>query len=242
MSVSRLVVALDFADPQHALALAAQLDPTLCRVKVGKELFTRAGPALVEALQRQGFDVFLDLKYHDIPNTTAQACRAAAELGVWMVNVHALGGPRMMDEVKNRILAASHQPVLIAVTVLTSHDANDLAALGFTVSPAALALRLATLAAAHGMDGVVCSAQEVAAIKAATTPQFATVTPGIRPAGSSVDDQSRILTPAAAIQAGSDYLVVGRPITQAPDPVAALLKIHAEMAAAQAMMPATVAH
>lgn len=225
----RVIVALDYPDAGQALALAGRLDPGQCRLKVGKELFVRAGPALVERLAAAGFQVFLDLKFHDIPNTVAQACRAAADLGVWMVNVHASGGLRMMQAAREAVEKSAKPPRLIAVTVLTSMSGEDLRQIGLDVEPAAQVERLARLTADAGLDGVVCSAQEAELLRAAIGPDFLLVTPGIRPAGSAVGDQSRILTPARAVAAGADYLVVGRPITQAADPVAALLAINAEI-------------
>ncbi len=226
----RIVVALDFADPAEAMALVARLDPALCRVKVGKELFTRAGPALVADVQRRGFEVFLDLKFHDIPCTVAAACRAAADLGVWMVNVHASGGVRMLAAAREALGAANpDRPWLVAVTVLTSLERSDLAALGLDEEPLVLATRLADLAARGGCDGVVCSAHEAAALRATHGPTFVLVTPGIRPATAAGDDQRRIMGPSEALAAGSDYLVIGRPITAAPDPAAALRTVSAEI-------------
>ncbi|SIS21523.1 orotidine-5'-phosphate decarboxylase [Aquipseudomonas alcaligenes] len=224
-----IIVALDFPSRDAALALADRLDPQLCRVKVGKELFTRSGPAVVEALQAKGFEVFLDLKFHDIPNTTAMAVKAAAELGVWMVNVHCSGGLRMMAACREELdKLAGRKPLLIGVTVLTSMEQSDLAGIGLDIAPQEQVLRLAGLAAQAGMDGLVCSAQEAPALKA-SHPALQLVTPGIRPAGSSADDQKRILTPAKALAAGSDYLVIGRPISQAADPAQALADIVAEL-------------
>ncbi|MBU3693223.1 MAG: orotidine-5'-phosphate decarboxylase [Rhodocyclaceae bacterium] len=229
----RIVVALDYAAAEPALALARRLDPLQCRLKVGKELFTAAGPDLVRALAGMGFGVFLDLKFHDIPNTVASACRAAAGLGVWMVNVHASGGTKMLRAAREAIdIAApdpSRRPLLIAVTVLTSMTRDDLVGIGLDLEPREQALRLAQLAAACGLDGVVCSAQEAAAIKAACGSDFRCVTPGIRPAGSAAGDQARIMTPAAAVAAGADDLVIGRPITAADDPAAALAAIVREI-------------
>ena len=226
---SPILVALDYPSQAQALALAQQLDPSLCRLKVGKELFTRSGPQVVEALQAQGFEVFLDLKFHDIPNTTAMAVKAAAELGVWMVNVHCSGGLRMMAACRE-VLEQHHgnKPLLIGVTVLTSMEQSDLAGIGLDVAPQTQVQRLAGLAAEAGLDGLVCSAQEAPALKAAQ-PALQLVTPGIRPAGSAADDQRRILTPQQALAAGSDYLVIGRPITQAADPAAALREIVASL-------------
>jgi orotidine-5'-phosphate decarboxylase len=227
---SPIIVALDFPTAAAALALAAQLDPSQCRLKVGKELFTRCGPSIVEALQAQGFEVFLDLKFHDIPNTTAMAVKAAAELGVWMVNVHCSGGLRMMAACRNELDKLSGaKPLLIGVTVLTSMEQDDLAGIGLNIEPQAQVLRLAGLAEQAGLDGLVCSAQEASVLKAAH-PTLQLVTPGIRPAGSAQDDQRRILTPAQAMQAGSDYLVIGRPISQASNPQQALAAVLAELA------------
>ena len=224
-----IIVALDFPTRDAALALAAQLDPALCRVKVGKELFTRCGPQIVEALQAKGFEVFLDLKFHDIPNTTAMAVQAAAELGVWMVNVHCSGGLRMMVACRDALdNVAGPKPLLIGVTVLTSMEQSDLADIGLDLAPQQQVLRLARLAAQAELDGLVCSAHEAQALKN-TYMQLQLVTPGIRPAGSNPDDQRRILTPAEAMAAGSDYLVIGRPIAQAADPAQALAAVVAEL-------------
>lgn len=223
MTQSPIIVALDYPNRLQAEAMADRLDPALCRVKVGKELFTRAGPELVRWLNDRGFEVFLDLKFHDIPNTVAGAVAASADLGVWMVNVHAGGGPRMMAAAREALKSfGTAAPLLTAVTVLTSMDAEQLAATGIDVPPAQQVMRLAKLAQASGMDGVVCSAEEAAALRAALGAQFALVTPGIRPEGSAGDDQTRIATPAAALAAGSNYLVIGRPITASVDPLQSL--------------------
>jgi orotidine-5'-phosphate decarboxylase len=227
---SRVIVALDYADAGSALALADRLSPAECRLKVGKELFTAAGPELVRELVRKGFGVFLDLKFHDIPNTVAAACRAASELGVWMLNVHASGGRKMMEAAREAVDRSAHKPLLIGVTVLTSMDEVGLRETGVERSPRDQVLHLAGLAQQSGLDGVVCSAQEAAELRARFGQGFALVTPGIRPAGADVGDQSRIMTPGNAIRAGSDYLVIGRPITQAPDPMAALQGINLEIA------------
>ncbi len=225
-----IIVAFDFPSRDAALALAERLDPRLCRVKVGKELFTRSGPALVEILQARGFEVFLDLKFHDIPNTTAMAVKAAAELGVWMVNVHCSGGLRMMEACRETLdKHVGTKPLLIGVTVLTSMEQSDLAGIGLDIAPQEQVLRLAGLAVQAGLDGLVCSAQEAPALKA-VQPALQLVTPGIRPVGSAADDQRRILTPVDAIKAGSDYLVIGRPISQATDPAQALAAVVAELA------------
>ena len=229
MTDPKVIVALDFSSADEALNLARKLDPAQCRVKVGKELFTRSGPALVEELQKMNFDLFLDLKYHDIPNTTAQACRAAAELGVWMVNVHALGGRKMMEAAREAVSSCSHQPLLIAVTILTSLDGAELAEVGLSGEPVDNVVRLARLAEASGMDGVVCSPREVSTLRETVADDFRLVTPGVRPAGAAVGDQKRITTPEDAMRLGSSYLVVGRPITQAEDPLAALADINASI-------------
>ncbi|MFY9259139.1 MAG: orotidine-5'-phosphate decarboxylase [Gallionella sp.] len=227
----KILIALDYPEAALALALVDRLDPTLCRLKVGKELFTATGPALVEKLMQRGFDVFLDLKFHDIPNTTAHACAAAARLGVWMVNVHALGGRRMLEAAANAVANSAHQPKLIAVTMLTSMAQADLADIGLNATPAEMVSRLAQLAKDSGLDGVVCSAQEASLLRTQCGADFCLVTPGIRPALASLDDQSRVMTPREALAAGSHYLVIGRPITQAPDPLLALQAIAQEIAA-----------
>ncbi|WP_171254796.1 orotidine-5'-phosphate decarboxylase [Acinetobacter sp. TGL-Y2] len=213
-----IIVALDAKSQFEALTIAEQLDPSLCRVKVGKEIFTHEGPSVVRALHDQGFDVFLDLKFHDIPNTTAQAVCAAADLGVWMVNVHASGGRKMMETCVERIQAGNYQTQLIAVTVLTSMGREDLKDLGLDVEPFEQVKRLAKLTQDSGLDGVVCSAQEAKMLRETLGQEFSLVTPGIRPAGSNADDQKRIVTPKQAMLDGSTHLVIGRPITQASNP------------------------
>lgn len=225
----RVIVALDYPEARPALELAARLDPGACRLKVGKELFTAAGPDLVRDLVGRGFGVFLDLKFHDIPNTTAAACHAAADLGVWMLNVHASGGRGMMQAAREAVDKSAHKPLLIGVTVLTSMDETALRETGVERSPREQVLHLAGLAQQSGLDGVVSSAQEATELRARFGPGFALVTPGIRPAGAEAGDQSRIMTPAGAIRAGSNYLVVGRPITQSDDPLSALHKINLEI-------------
>ena len=220
VSAPRLLVAMDYSDEAPCLNLARQLDPRLCRLKVGKELFTSCGPAVVEKLQNLGFDVFLDLKFHDIPNTVAKAVHAAAELGVWMVNVHAMGGMRMMEAAAAALSPYDQKPLLIGVTVLTSMDTSDLRSVGIAAAAEDHVLRLAGLTRDSGLDGVVCSAQEARALRGSFGQGFVLVTPGIRPEGTSASDQRRIVTPRAALEAGSDYLVVGRPITEAQDPAA----------------------
>ncbi|SEQ84900.1 orotidine-5'-phosphate decarboxylase [Amphritea atlantica] len=232
--LKRVIVALDYPDQISALKMADQLDPERCRVKVGKELFTRAGPAVVEALHNKGFEVFLDLKFHDIPNTTAKAVRAAAEMGVWMVNVHASGGRRMMEAARNELDQVNGaQTLLIAVTVLTSMEQQDLADIGLDINPLEQVKRLALLTQNSGLDGVVCSAQEVRPLRQLVSADFQLVTPGIRPADAEVGDQKRIMTPGEAIVAGSTHLVIGRPITQAQVPVDALGRIEQEILAAR---------
>ena len=229
MNDPKIIIALDYPEATPALALVDKLQPSLCRLKVGKELFTATGPILLDVLMKRGFEIFLDLKFHDIPNTTAQACKAAAALGVWMVNVHASGGRRMMEAAREAIANSSHQPKLIAVTVLTSMARVDLADIGIDAEPAELVQRLAKLARDSGLDGVVCSAQEAALLRKQCGDEFCLVTPGIRPAQASLDDQSRVMTPLAALQSGSSYLVIGRPITKAVDPLQALLDINKEI-------------
>lgn len=228
----RILVALDYPTAEQALAMAQKLDPAVCRVKVGKELFTRCGPSIVESMHQLGFDLFLDLKFHDIPNTVAKACAAAAELGVWMVNVHASGGRRMMEAARDAVEASSRgdqRTKLIAVTVLTSMERSDLAEIGLDIDPLDQVKRLAALTQSSGLDGVVCSAQEASSLRAESGAGFELITPGIRPADSEKGDQRRIMTPAQAITAGSTYLVVGRPITSATDPAAAAAAIQAEV-------------
>jgi orotidine-5'-phosphate decarboxylase len=229
----RVIVALDFARGEQATVFVDGLAPGSCRLKVGKELFTREGPALVRRFVGQGHDVFLDLKFHDIPNTVAKACEAAAALGVWMVNVHACGGSKMMQAAKQALDAVSgRRPLLIAVTVLTSMGSEDLAEIGIAVEPEEQVLRLATLTRASGLDGVVCSPREAAMLRNAIGDDFTLVTPGVRPQGAALDDQTRVLTPVEAIRQGSDYLVMGRPITQAADPLAVLSAVNRALRAA----------
>ncbi|ADN76137.1 orotidine-5'-phosphate decarboxylase [Ferrimonas balearica DSM 9799] len=226
----KVLVALDFASEQDAMAFVERIDPSQCRLKVGKEMFTLFGPQFVKALSGKGFEVFLDLKFHDIPNTVAHAVAAAAELGVWMVNVHATGGSKMMAAAKAALAPYGDKaPKLIAVTVLTSMGEEELPELGITRSNDEQVLALATLAKQAGLDGVVCSAQEAAMLKAKLGAEFQLVTPGIRPAGADLGDQRRVMTPAEAVAAGSDYLVIGRPITQSADPLATLEAINATL-------------
>jgi orotidine-5'-phosphate decarboxylase len=231
MQNNPIVVALDFDNKKQTLELVERLDPKRCRLKVGKELFTSEGPQLVEALQNKDFDVFLDLKFHDIPNTTAKAVATAAKMGVWMVNVHASGGQRMMEAAQEALVGFKQKPLLIAVTVLTSMEQTDLAGIGLDMSPQLQVERLAMLAQSSGLDGVVCSAQEAVSLKALCGKDFNLVTPGIRPSFAQQGDQRRIMTPSQAIEAGVDYMVIGRPITQAKDPIEALTLIEQEISA-----------
>lgn len=227
---SPVIVALDYADARQALAFADRVAPQQCRLKIGKEMFTQAGPALVRDLQQRGFDVFLDLKFHDIPNTVAKAVSAAAELGVWMVNVHASGGERMMAAAREALVPfGADAPALIAVTVLTSMNDEDLRGIGIAGSASDHAVRLAILVKGCGLDGVVCSAWEAARLKIDCGAAFTLVTPGIRPVGSDEGDQRRVMMPLQAQRAGVDYMVIGRPITQAADPCAALKTILHEL-------------
>lgn len=225
-----IIVALDFDNQNMALNLVDQLDPTQCRLKVGKEMFTHFGPEFVKQLIAKQFDVFLDLKFHDIPNTVAKAVSAAADLGVWMVNVHASGGSRMMKASIDALASfGSDRPKLIAVTVLTSMDASDLQELGISHSPEQQVLHLAKLTAQSGLDGVVCSASEASVLKQSFGSDFKLVTPGIRPAGAKQGDQRRVVTPKQALINGSDYLVIGRPITKAKNPLQALQDINSSL-------------
>jgi orotidine-5'-phosphate decarboxylase len=227
---SPIVVALDYPTMAQSIEMAKRLDPEQCRVKVGKELFTTAGPVILDELHKLGFEIFLDLKFHDIPNTVANAVSVAARAGVWMVNVHASGGRRMMEASANAVQQLpDNKTLLIAVTVLTSMDQSDLIEIGIDATPEQHVKRLAALAKSSGMDGVVCSAQESSMLSADLGKDFVLVTPGIRPTGSDQGDQKRIMTPAEAMAAGSHYLVMGRPITQANDPIAVLTQANADL-------------
>lgn len=228
MSDPKIIVALDFQNAKSAINFSRQLNPQMCRLKVGKELFTAAGPQLVEALQQQNFDVFLDLKFHDIPNTTAKACQAASNLGVWMVNVHASGGLEMMQAAREAVDKSTNKPLLIAVTVLTSMSELALQKIGIQTPLQQHVLNLATLTKEAGLDGVVCSAQEATLLKENLGQDFCLVTPGIRPKNAAKDDQTRIVTPEDALKLGAHYLVIGRPITQAESPLKALEDIYQE--------------
>ncbi|WP_166423859.1 orotidine-5'-phosphate decarboxylase [Paraglaciecola sp. 20A4] len=230
MQDPKVVIALDFDVKKQALDFVDKIDPSQCRLKVGKEMFTYFGPEFVRTLVAKKFDVFLDLKFHDIPNTVAKACIAAADLGVWMVNVHASGGEKMMCHAKEALLQfGANKPHLIAVTVLTSMDQHQLTQIGINSTPMEHVLRLASLTKQAGLDGVVCSAQEAEVLKQTLGKDFMLVTPGIRPVGSDVGDQKRVMTPQEAMRVGVDYMVIGRPITQAADPVAALESINASI-------------
>lgn len=227
---SPIVVALDYPTMAQSVEMAKRLDPSQCRVKVGKELFTTAGPVILDELHKLGFDIFLDLKFHDIPNTVANAVSVAAKAGVWMVNVHATGGRRMMEASANALQQLpDNKTLLIAVTVLTSMDQADLLEIGIDATPEQHVKRLAALAQSSGMDGVVCSAQESSMLSADLGRDFVLVTPGIRPTGADQGDQKRIMTPAEAMAAGSHYLVMGRPITQASDPIAVLTQANRDL-------------
>ena len=224
---AKVVVALDFDNKDEALSFVDKIQPSDCRLKIGKEMFTHFGPEFVKELVNRGFDVFLDLKFHDIPNTVAKAVAAAADLGVWMVNVHASGGIKMMQKAKEALLPFGDKaPLLIAVTVLTSMSEEDLAGIGITRTPAEQVQHLATLTKNAGLDGVVCSAMEAESLKQLLGQDFKLITPGIRPAGSNADDQKRIMTPEQALKVGVDYLVIGRPITKAENPHAVLQAIN----------------
>lgn len=230
MDKKNIVVALDFENKSEALALIDRLDPSLCRLKIGKEMFTHFGPEFVTEVQNKGFDVFLDLKFHDIPNTVAKAVKAAADLGVWMVNVHASGGSKMMQAARDILKPYGEKaPLLIAVTVLTSMSEEDLLDLGISKSPEQQVNFLAGLAHKAGMDGVVCSAQEAQMLKTNYGVEFKLITPGIRTADASVDDQKRIMTPEKAVNAGSDYLVIGRAITKSADPINTMKEIYSSL-------------
>ena len=229
MTGSRVIVALDFPDADSALALVKQVSPERCKLKIGKELFTATGPSLVETLVKRGFGVFLDLKFHDIPATVARACSAAARLGVWMLNVHALGGGTMMAAARDALGAEENRPLLIAVTVLTSMGEDDLREIGIAASPKETVTRLAGLARKNGADGVVCSAHEAASISARFGDDFLRVTPGIRLPENDAEDQKRIMTPALAMQNGASYLVIGRPVTRAGDPDTVLRRIETDL-------------
>ena len=224
----KIIIALDFPAVQLALDFIAPLSPKDCRLKVGKELFTIGGSDFVKILTKKGFDVFLDLKFHDIPNTVAAACHAAADLGVWMINVHASGGRKMMETAANRLAQLNQPPLLIGVTILTSLSADEIHEIGFSGSPAENVLRLAKLADDSGLNGVVCSPLEAATVRQATHSHFKLITPGVRPKSAAMDDQTRVMTPADALQAGANYLVIGRPITAAKQPLEALNAIIAE--------------
>jgi orotidine-5'-phosphate decarboxylase len=231
MNDQKVIVALDYDNQAQAFAFVDKIDPASCRLKVGKEMFTLFGPEFVRQLHQRGFSVFLDLKFHDIPNTCSKAVKAAAELGVWMVNVHASGGERMMTAAREILEPYGNQrPLLIGVTVLTSMEQSDLSAIGLDIAPTDQVMRLARLSKNSGLDGVVCSANEASLLKSTLGLDFKLVTPGIRPIGSDAGDQRRIMTPEKAVAAGADYLVIGRPITQSTNPVSILESINRSLA------------
>jgi len=229
MKNPKIIVALDCADQAQALLLVRNFSPKLCRLKVGLELFTAAGPGVIGKLTDLGYDVFLDLKFHDIPNTVARACKAAANLGVWMLNVHTLGSEKMLVAAREAVDKCTNKPILLGVTVLTSHNAHELETVGLMGEPETTVTRLAALAQKYGLDGIVCSPKEAAGMRKSFGPDFVLVTPGVRPEGSKTDDQQRFMTPVDAIRQGSDYLVIGRPITGSPDPKASLEAICEEL-------------
>jgi orotidine-5'-phosphate decarboxylase len=225
----RIIIALDYPNEASAWQLIDQLDAKMCRLKIGKEMFTRLGPDFVRKVINKGFDVFLDLKYHDIPNTVAAACEAGADLGVWMMNVHAAGGRKMMETAANRLAKLQSRPLLIAVTILTSLSADEVAEIGYPGSPQDNVSRFAELTESSGLDGVVCSPLEAGVLRGERCADFRLVTPGVRPATTSMDDQTRVMTPSDAMRAGSDFLVVGRPITAAKNPLESLIAINDEV-------------
>jgi len=229
MNDSRIIVSLDFPEMKMAVNFAKKIDPERCRLKIGKQLFTNSGPLIVELLTDAGFEIFLDLKFHDIPNTVASACQSAAKLGVWMINVHAIGGKLMLEAAREAIDRESHQPMLMAVTLLTSISKNDLSRIGIQLSIKEIVYLLTMDSLESGFDGVICSAQESHVLRDRIDKDFCLVTPGIRPSGFDKHDQSRIVTPKDAILAGSNYLVIGRPITQAKEPLKTLESIELEI-------------
>jgi len=231
MNDSKIIVALDFPDAKTALTLVDQLEPELCKLKVGKELFTAEGQVLVRELAKRGFQVFLDLKFHDIPNTVAAACAVAADLGVWMMNVHASGGRKMMETAANRLAQLESRPLLTGVTILTSLSEEEIHEIGYTGTPEENVLRLAKLAESSGLDGIVCSPLEAAPVRKVVNDEFQLVTPGVRPGFASTDDQKRVMTPADALNAGASYLVIGRPVTAVEDPMKSLQLIFEEISA-----------
>lgn len=231
ISDAKVIVALDYPDAKSAMVLVDKLRPDLCKLKVGKELFTAEGPGFIRELVKKDFKVFLDLKFHDIPNTVASACAVAADLGVWMMNVHASGGRKMMETASNRLAQLNQRPLLIAVTILTSLSEAEIHEIGYSGTPEDNVIHMASLAASSGLDGIVCSPLEAAPVRKQTAGDFLLVTPGVRPAFASTDDQKRIMTPSDALNAGSNYLVIGRPITAAEDPLKNLRLINEEIAA-----------
>lgn len=226
MPSPKIIIAIDVNNQPDAIQLVKKFDPKLCRLKIGLELYTAEGPAILEVLQKLGFEIFLDLKFHDIPNTVARVCAVAASMGVWMVNVHALGGQAMMSAAREAISKSNHQPLLTAVTILTSHSQEDLVAAGITMDLEECVLQYAENARQAGCDGVVCSALEAGKLRKKLGDEFILVTPGIRPEGSNTNDQKRVVSPVMAIESGANFLVIGRPVTGADDPAQALVNIH----------------
>lgn len=226
---SKLIIALDYPSAEQALTFIKQLSPDSCKLKVGFELFISAGPDFVKQIVDMGYDVFLDLKFHDIPNTVASACRSASELGVWMMNVHASGSTEMMQSAKQALVDSRSNTKLIAVTVLTSMNQQQLSKVNVSISPEEQVKHLAQLTQASGLDGVVCSAQEAVMLRSLLGNEFLLVTPGIRPVGADIGDQSRVMTPAQANESGVSYIVVGRPITQSDEPLKVIEQINIDM-------------
>tara|TARA_E500000081_G_scaffold128390_1_gene136729 strand:+ start:1320 stop:2003 length:684 start_codon:yes stop_codon:yes gene_type:complete len=224
---NRIIIPLDL-DYSQAINIAKTLDPNICRLKVGSQLFTSSGPKVINELHSLGFDIFLDLKFHDIPNTVHESVKSAADLGVWMVNVHASGGSKMLEASNKALLGYENPPLLIGVTVLTSLSEEEIKEIGLKGIKGQV-LQLAGLVKDNGLDGVVCAASDTTAIKSKFGEEFLTVSPGIRPANSNTNDQSRVATPSEAIKNGSDYLVIGRPVTGSKNPKDALEKIYKEI-------------
>ena len=224
---NRIIIPLDL-DYSQAINIAKTLDPNICRLKVGSQLFTSSGPRVIKELHSLGFDIFLDLKFHDIPNTVHESVKSAADLGVWMVNVHASGGSKMLEASNKALLGYENPPLLIGVTVLTSLSEEEIKEIGLKGIQGQV-LQLAGLVKDNGLDGVVCAASDTTAIKSKFGEDFLAVTPGIRPENSNTNDQSRVATPSEAIKNGSDYLVIGRPVTGSKNPKDVLEKIYKEI-------------
>ena len=224
---NRIIIPLDM-EYTSAVSIADKLDPNICRLKVGNQLFTSSGPKIVKTLHDKGFEIFLDLKFHDIPNTVYESVKSAANLGVWMINVHASGGSKMLDASKKALEGFDKPPLLIGVTILTSISEEILTEIGFNNLDKQV-MRLTKLAQRSGLDGVVCAASDASKVKQTCGESFLTVTPGIRPKDADLNDQSRTSTPKEAIANGSDFLVIGRPITGSEDPTNALENIYKEV-------------